>query len=130
MLVSYDFNSLYPIAQIDINSICPKIETTYPIKKRTSDIVGSLSNSGKRNEFNKCAFLTVKDHHPENLVFQHLPVKENSKNPYKNTRLKKIKRMRNCMIIELLIKVDFVEIAKCGGVILEVFERFLCHKLQ
>ena len=33
LLISYDFNSLYPSAQIDINSTWPKIETAYPFKK-------------------------------------------------------------------------------------------------
>ena len=31
-LVSYGFNSFYPSAQIDINSIWTKKEITYPIK--------------------------------------------------------------------------------------------------
>ena len=33
LLVSYDFNSLYPSAQIDKNSNWRKIETSYPFKK-------------------------------------------------------------------------------------------------
>ena len=33
LLVSYDFNSLYPSAQIDIKSTWPKIEKAYPLKK-------------------------------------------------------------------------------------------------
>ena len=33
LLVSYDFNSLYPSAQIDKINTWPKIETTYPFKK-------------------------------------------------------------------------------------------------
>ena len=37
LLVSYDFNSLYPIAQIDKNSTWPKIETAYPFKKHMND---------------------------------------------------------------------------------------------
>ena len=32
-VVSYDYNSLYPSAQIDKNSTWPKVETTYPFKK-------------------------------------------------------------------------------------------------
>ena len=82
MLVSYKFNSLYPFAQIDINSTWPRIETAYPFKKYKSDAVFSLFNRGKSSELNRCAFLTAKYHNPENLVFQHLPVNENNKNPY------------------------------------------------
>ena len=33
LLVSYDFNSLYPSAQIELNSTWPIIETDYPFKK-------------------------------------------------------------------------------------------------
>ena len=33
LLVSYNFNRLYPSAQIDINSIWLKVETVYPFKK-------------------------------------------------------------------------------------------------
>ena len=34
LLVSYDFNSLYPSGQICINNVWPKIETNYPINKK------------------------------------------------------------------------------------------------
>ena len=41
------------------------------------------------------AFLTLKYQNPENLVFQHLPVKGKNNNLYKNIRLEGIKGMRN-----------------------------------
>ena len=130
LLVSYDFNSLFPSAQIDKNSTWPKIETAYPFKKYTNESICSLFNSGKWNELNRSAFLTVKYHNPENLIFQHLPVKEKVKNPYKNNRFEEINRMRNGIIIDTLTSIDIVEIVKCGGVILEVFEGFFCHNLE
>ena len=52
-----------------------------------SDAVCSLFNSGKCNKLNRCGFLNLKHHAPANLVFQHLPVTEKIKNPYKNNRL-------------------------------------------
>ena len=76
LLVSYDFSSLYPSAQIDINSIQSKIETAYPFKEKMRDAVCSLFNSGRWIKFNRSAFLTVQYHNPENLVFQHLPIKK------------------------------------------------------
>ena len=130
LLVSYDFNSLYPSAQIDKNSTWPKIETAYPFKKHMNDAVCYLFNSGKWNQINRSAFLTVKYHNPENLIFQHLPIKEKIKNPYKNIRFEEINRMRNGIIIDTLTSVDIVEIVKYGGVILEVFEGFSCHNLE
>ena len=129
LLVSYDFNSLYPSAQIDKNSTWPKIETAYPFKKYMSDAVCRLFNRGRWNELNRSAFLTTKYHNPENLVFQHLPIKEKIKNPYKNNRLEEINRTRNGEIIDTSTSVDIVEIVKYGGVILEVFEGFFCHNL-
>ena len=72
LLVSYDFNNLYPNAQIDLNSTRPKIETTSSFKKDMNESIFSLFNCGRWNELNGSAFLTVKDNNPENLVFQHL----------------------------------------------------------
>ena len=83
LLVSYDFNSLYPSAQIDIKSTWPKLETTCPFAKDMSEIICSLFNSARWNEFKRSALLSVIYHNPENLVFQHLHVKEKNKNPNK-----------------------------------------------
>ena len=83
LLVSYYFNSLYPSAQIDKNSTWPKIETSYPYKKYMSDAVCTLFNSGRWNELNRSAFLTIKYHNPANLVSQHLPTKGKIKNQTK-----------------------------------------------
>ena len=130
LLVSYDFNSLYPSAQIDKNSTWPKIETSYPFKKHMNDAICTLFNSGKWNQLNRSAFLTIKYHNPENLVFQHLPIKEKINNPYKNNRLEKINRMRNGIIIDTLTSVDIVEIVKYGGDILDIYEGFFCHNLE
>ena len=38
--------------------------------------------------------------------------------------------MRNGIVIDTLTSVDNVEIVKCGGVILEIFEGFFCHNLN
>ena len=130
LLVSYDFNSLHPSAQIDNNSTWPKIETGYPFKKHMNDALCYLFNSGKWNQLKRSTFFTIKYHNPENLIFQHLPIKEKNKNPYKNNRFEEIDRMRNGIIIDTLTSVDIVEIVKCGGVILEVFEGFFCHNLE
>ena len=95
-----------------------------------SDAVCTLFNSGRWNELNRCAFLTVNYHNPENLIFQHLPVKEKIENPCKNNRLEEINRMRNGIIIDTLTSVDIVEFVKCGGIILEVYEGFFCYNLE
>ena len=56
LLVSYNFNNLFPSAQININSYWPKIGTAFPFKKYMSDAVCSLFNSGKWNELNRSVF--------------------------------------------------------------------------
>ena len=123
--MSYDFDSS---AQIDINGTWPKIETTYPFKKYVKESICILFISGRWKELSICAFLSVEYHNPENLVFQHLPVKEKIKNPYKNNRLEKINRMRNGVIIDTLTSVDIVVMVK--GVISELFEGCFCLSLE
>ena len=46
LLVSFDFNSVYPSAQIGLNRNWPNMETAYEFKKYVSDAVCSLCNSG------------------------------------------------------------------------------------
>ena len=93
--MSYEFNSLYPSAQIDTNSTRSNIETAYPIANQMNGSMCSLFNSGRWKELNRCAFLTVKYHNPEKLVFQHLPLTDKIKNPYKHNRLGENNRIRN-----------------------------------
>ena len=130
LLLSYDYNRLYASAQIEESSTWPKIETAYPFTIYMSDAVCSLFSSGRWSELNRCNFLTVNYHNPENLVFQHLPVQEKIKHPYKNHRLEEFNGMRNGSITDTLTSVDDVEIIICGGVILEVYEGFFCHNLE
>ena len=66
----------------------------------------------------------MKHRNPEKLFFQHLHVEEKDNNPYKNTRLEKINRMRNGIIVDILTSVDIVEIHKCGGPALEFSKDF------
>ena len=38
--------------------------------------------------------------------------------------------MTNRIILDILTSVDIVEIVKCGGIVLEVFEEFFCHNVE
>ena len=89
-----------------------------------------MFNSGRWIELNRSAFLTVKYHNPENLVFQHLPVKEKTENLFKNNRLEEINGMRNGIIIDILTSVDITEINKCGSVILEIYGGFFSQNSE
>ena len=95
-----------------------------------NNAVCNLFNSGRWKELNRSAFLTVKYHNPEYLIFQHLPIKEKVKKPYKNNRLEEISRKRNGIIIDTLTSVDIIEIVKYGGIFLDVYEGFFCHNLK
>ena len=95
-----------------------------------SDAVCRLFIGCKWNELNRSAFPTVKYHNPEELISHHLPVKEKIQNPYKNNRLDEINRMGSGIKLDTLTSVDIVEIVKCGGIILEVFEGFFCNNLE
>ena len=74
LLVSYDFNSLYPSAQADKYSTWPAIETSYAFKKYMNNAICKLCNSDRWEELKRSAFLTVNYHNPENLIFQHIPL--------------------------------------------------------
>ena len=130
LLVSYECNSLYFCVQIALNSTWRKIETAYPFEKYTGDSVCSLFNSGGWSELNGCLFLTVKYNSPENLFFQHLPVREENSNPNIKKRLEESNRMRKIIIIDTLTIVYNVDIVHCGGISLEISEGFFCHNLE
>ena len=95
-----------------------------------NESICSLCNNGRWIELIRSAFLIVKHHNPENLVFQHLPVKEKSKNPYKNDRLDKINRMSNGIKTDTLMSVDIIETVICGGVSLKELDGFFCKNLE
>ena len=130
LLVLYNFNSLHPNSEADKDSTRPAIETTYPLKKYMSNAVCNLFNSGKRDQINGSAFLTVKYHNPENLIFQKVPKKEKINSLSKKNTLEEIDRSRNGIYIDTLNSADIVDTVKCGEDISEVNEGFFCHNLQ
>ena len=100
------------------------------VYKRYNGSICTLFNSERWNAINRKAFLTVEYHNPENLVFEHFPVKKKIESPNENNILEEINTMRNGIIIDTLTSVDVVEIVKCGGVILEAYEAFFCHNFE
>ena len=90
----------------------------------------SLFISGRWNELNRCAFLTVKNHNPDKLIEQHLPVKEKINNPFGNNRSEESIRMRKSLLTDSLNIVGILEIVECGGIILEIVEGFFCDDLD
>ena len=60
-------------------------------------------------------FLKSKYYNPNNLIVQHIPVKERE-------RKIEINRMRNGYIIDYETSVDIQEIVKIGGRVIEIYE--------
>ena len=111
----WDFGavSLYPSVMWEENSIYPRIETGYAFTRDMNKFLVHKFNNGNFDQ--RSAMLKYKNYNPENLVVQHLPVKENEN---KN----EINRMGNGYIIEHLTSVDIQEIVKIGGKVIEIYE--------
>ena len=84
LLVSSDYNSLYPSAMAHENSKWPAIETAKAITPEDSNLLCELLNNNEWKSLNKTGFFKVKYYHPENLVLQHMAVKEDVFNETKN----------------------------------------------
>ena len=59
--------------------------------------------------------MKIKYYNPENVILQHLPVKE-------EVNKIEVKRLRNGYIIDTLTSVDIQEIVKIGGKVVEIYE--------
>ena len=77
LVVSYGFNSISPGAQRDAKKFWPETQEAYPFEKDMSQSVCSLLNSGRSIELKRSAIPALKNHNPENLVFQHIVIKRN-----------------------------------------------------
>ena len=85
----------------DEKSICLRIETRYAGTEDMSDELVKKFNTGSFNQGS--AILKIKYCNPQNLIVQHLPVKEKEKKT-------EINRMRNGYIIDTLTSVELQEI--------------------
>ena len=87
----FDCVSLYPSGMLDKASIYPRKETGYAFTPGMNDQLVEKFNTQTFTQGS--AFLKIKYYNPENLIVQHLPVKE---------KVKKIEvnRMRNGYITQ------------------------------
>ena len=114
--MDFDATSLYPSAMWDEKSVYPKIETGFAFKPHMNDVyVEAFNNQSFNEDGDESAILTIKYHNPQDLIFQHLPVKE---------KVKKIEvnRMRKGYIVDTLTSVDVQEIVKIGGKVIEIYQ--------
>ena len=97
----------------DENSNYSTIETGYA---HTKDMNDELAEKYKTGNFNQgSAIFKNKNYNPKNLIVQHFPVKDRAKKI-------EINRMRNGYIIDTLTSVDFQEVTKIGGKVIEFYE--------
>ena len=107
----------------------PAIETAKAIRLEDSDYLCELFNNGEWKNLNKAGFSKVKYYNPENIVFQHMSVKEKVFNDRKN-RYEEINRFRNGDITQHLTSVDIEEVVRSGGYIVKILEGFVCDNLE
>ena len=77
--------------------------------------VEAFNNETFNQDGDESVILTLKYYNPPDLLFQHLPVKENLKKM-------EVNRMRDGYIIDTLTSLDIQEIAKIGGKVIEIYE--------
>ena len=113
--MDFDGTSLYPSAMWDKKSVYRKIESGFAFKLHMNDVyVEVFINQAFIEDSNESAILKIKDSHPLDLIFQHLPVKEKVGNV-------EINRMRNGYFVDVLTSVDFHEIVGIGGKVIKFF---------
>ena len=114
--MDFDATSLYPSAMWDRKSVRPKMGTGVAFKlhviKRYVEVFNVQTFNQKDNESD---IIRRKYYNLFDLMFQHLPVKEKIKNI-------EVIRMRMGSIIDTLPSVDFQEIVKFGGKVVEIYE--------
>ena len=121
--MDFDATSLYPrsmqrlsSAMWDEKSVYPKIETGFAFKPHMNDVyIEAFTNQPFNEDGDESAILTINLYNPPDLIFQHLPVKEKDKNI-------EVNRMRNGYIIDTVTSVDFCEIIKIGGKVVDIYE--------
>ena len=129
LLVSSNYNSVYPSAMAHEKPTWPAIETARAINTEDSDVYCELFNTGEWKTLNKTRFFKFKYQNPENLILQQMVVKEDV---YIETSQKCecVNRFRNGDITQHLTSVDIEEIVRTGAVIKEIFKCFICDNLD
>ena len=92
-------------------STWPVIKTGKTTNLEDSGVICELFNTGQLASLIKTRFLKVRYHNPENLIPQHMAVKENVYNETKN-KCECVNRFRNDDITQHLTSVDIVEVVR------------------
>ena len=112
--MDYDATSLYLSAMWDEISVYPKTETVFAFKPDMNDVyVKTFNNKTFNQAGDESAILRLKFYNPPNLIFKHLPVRDEKI---------EVNRMRKDYIIDILTSVDICKIVKIGGKVVEIYE--------
>ena len=129
LLVSSDYNSLYPSAMAQLQSTWPAIEIAQAIKPEDSEDLCGLFYTGEWKSMKKTGFFKVKYHNPENLFLQHMGVIEEVFDETKNKH-EPVNRFRKGDITQHLTSIDVEEIVRIGGIIKKFYEGFIYDNLN
>ena len=116
VMMDFDATSLYPSAMWDENSDYPKIDSGFAVKRHMKNVyVEAFNNQTFNQDGDESAIFRKKYYNPLDLIFQHLPVKEEFKKI-------EVNRMKNGYIIDTLTSVDICETVKAGGRVIDIYE--------
>ena len=71
--------------------------------------------------FTKLAILKIKYYNPEDIILQHVPVKE-------EVNKVEVNRLRNGYFVDVLTSVDIQEIVRVGGKVIEILKVLFTEK--
>ena len=89
--------SLYPSAMFDVDSIYPKIGTSY-----ANDTNGRLVDESNQHLYKTSPILKNKCFNPKDILLQHIPIKEELK-------INEVNRVGNGCTVDTLTSVDIQE---------------------
>ena len=116
VMMDFDATSLYLSAKNVKKSFYPEMEIGFALKLHTNDIyVEAFKNQTFNKHGDESTILKIKYYSPPDLIFQHLPVKENVKNIELNI-------MRKGYTADTLTSVVFQEIVKIGEKVIQFYE--------
>ena len=112
-MMDFDATFLYSSAMWDEKSVYPKVETGFASKPHMIDVnVKAFNDQTFNHDGDESAIFKTKKYNPSNFMFQHLPVKE-------EVKIIEFNRMRNGYIKDTLTSVDFQEVFKIGGKVIQ-----------
>ena len=106
-----------------------EIQTAIEIQKEDRARLCELFNTGEGRKLNKSGPFDVKFYNPENIILQHISVKEQVFNAFKN-KWEEVNFFRNGYIKQHLTSVNIEKVVRVGGVITEFVESFICENLD